>query len=347
MNARNLVGLFLALLASLAIAWPPCRAGVMVPGGVAGGTPIGSCGVDFTFDSGADQTLISRACAMAMGLLADGDNDGTPDQAAGSRDFNGGEVKTWCFNNIAVAAIDSAGNNCVTTTTVYVSKSNDSWGSADLLGKPWQDAVDACYRAKTNSVKWPWEQPPPAAPKKVAAPVPDTKQGNNVKSVFEGIRFFSGSNAVDVNMAVYSGSGYSIIPQSAAALLGASPIGTVNLSVADPELLMRLSFGSQNATLQTIFPAVMVDAFDLGIGPLGTSTIVLVANDSNSDFGILGDNLLQIGDPTHAVLYASNDALGDTALYYSEIPEPATWLLASLGWAGVVAISARRRPRRG
>lgn len=322
------------------------RAGVMVSGGVAGGTPIGSCGAQFLFDSGADQTLISRKCAMDMGLLADGNNDGTPDQAAGSKDFNGGEVETWCFNNIAVAAIDNAGNNCVTTTTVYVSKNNDSWATDNLLGKPWQDAVDACYRAKTNTVKWPWEQPPPAAPKKVGAAVPDTKQNNNVKTVFEGIRFFSGSNSAQSDMVVYSGSDYSIIPQHVAAQLGLIPSGSIDLAVVDPLLLDRLSFGSQNATRQSVFPTILVDGFDLGIGPLGSSTLLLVANESNSDFGILGANLLQESDGVNSIVYASRDAFGDTALYYTRIPEPSGLVLAGLA-GGAVALcrGGRRRGR--
>lgn len=277
------------------------------------------CSTTFLFDSGASQTLLSRDCANTMGLLADADGDGTPDGASGSKDFNGGEVETWCFDSVALASTDSKGNICVTTTTVYVSKNNDSWATSNLLGKPWQDAVDACYRAKTNTVTWPWEAPPAKAPAKPVVPKQDTKT-NQVRPVLEDVFFFGNFGPGAADMVIYSGARQSMIPQHVAMEIGAPIIGTVDLAADDPNMLVRLSIGEQNQVRQTIFPVAMVQGFELGLGFPGQPQPVLLLNDQNSDFGVLGADMLQGTDGVNEYLYIVDDQDAFSRLVFAPAP---------------------------
>ncbi len=279
------------------------------------------CTTQFLFDSGASQTLLSRACANTMGLLADANGDGTPDAASGSKSFNGGEVETWCFDSVALASTDSAGNICVTTTTVYVSKNNDSWATSNLLGKPWQDAVDACYRAKTNTVTWPWEPPPPQAPAKPVVPKQDTKT-NQVRPVLEDVVFFSGLGGSARDMVIYSGAAQSMIPQSLAFEIGAPIIGSVDLAEEDPNMLARLSIGEQNQIQQTVFPVALVQGFQLGLGFPGQPLTVLLLNDLNSDFGVLGADMLQGTDGINEYLYIIDDQPPSARLVFAPVASP-------------------------
>src|SRR5882672_10473187 len=175
MNSKRIT-----LAAMLVIAgWSESARGLIVSGTAVGGSPLGTCSDEsWTYDTGAGISVMSRSCAMKMGLLADANADGTPDQAAGSKGANKQPNGTfslnfWCFNGIAIAATSSTGQICASTETVYVSKTDDFIGGENLLGQPWQDAVDGCYRTKTKSATWPWETPPANAPKRVAIPKPD------------------------------------------------------------------------------------------------------------------------------------------------------------------------------
>lgn len=274
------------------------------------------CSTTFLFDSGASQTLLSRACATTMGLL---NADGTPNGHSGSKDFNAGEVETWCFDSVALASTDSKGNICVTTTTVYVSKNNDSWATSNLLGKPWQDAVDACYRAKTNTVTWPWEPPPADAPAKPVVPKQDTKTGQ-VRPVLENVQFFSGGGPAQCDMVIYSGAAQSMIPRNVASAMGAPIIDKVVLPLDDPEMMVRLSIGEQNQLQQSVFDVVLVDFFALGLGVPGHPLPMLVLETENSDFGVLGADMLQQTDGVNEYLYIIGGSIGETRLVWAPVP---------------------------
>lgn len=269
---------------------------------------------DVLFDTGADQSFLSRACATALGLMADADGDGTPDAAAGSQPFNGGDIQTWCFTNVAFGATSSRGQVCTNTTTVYVSKKAGDAADDDILGVPWQNRVDACYRARNEETSWPWEAPAGAA--KPLVPKSDTS--GEVKPVLETTMVGPGGDASPVDLVPFAGASRSIIPQSVASALGAPPIDTVCLEAVDPDLLESLRTGSMLLGGQTCFDVVMIEIVDLGLGPVLGPVPVLVSDDLNSQFGVLGDDLLPPlpGDPLEYLLRAGT-ASGE--LWYGEI----------------------------
>ncbi len=286
-----------------------------------------SCDVKFLFDTGASQSIVSLDTAIRLGLV----KDGKPVGNNGEKEFNGGELKTWCFDNVTLNATDSKGNKCPFKTTVYVSQKADDLSKDNILGVPWQTGADACYRAKGQSVLWPWEKPPPADPKKPATPKTDTKSGT-IKKVFDVGFGYAGNKAV-ADM-VYMSSPFSILPQSIAKELGAPVVGSVDLKSLSPEEYLLLSLSDQNLTLQSLFDVIEVDLFDLGIGPVGSLAKLLVSSDLNSDFGILGDDLLQ-GELNGATyLYSATEM----SLYFN-IPSPGVLTLL----VGGALVAWRRR----
>lgn len=287
-----------------------------------------SCDVKFLFDTGAGASIVSLDTAVRLGLV----KDGKPVGNNGEKKFNGGELVTWCFDKVSLTATDSKGNKCTSEQTIYVSQKADDLAKDNILGVPWQMGVDACYRAKDQSVLWPWEKPPPADPKKPASPKTDTKTGE-IKKVFDVGFGYSGNKAV-ADM-VYMSSPFSILPKSIAKELGAPVVGSVDLKSLSPDEYLLLSLSDQNLTLQSLFDVIQVDLFDLGIGPAGSLAKILVSDDLNSDFGILGDDLLQAEFNGATYLYSATEM----SLYFN-VPAPGT--LALLLGGGLVACRRRR-----
>lgn len=274
---------------------------------------IQSWAEDFLFDTGASQTIMSRNCAMQMGLLTDADGDGTPDLSDGDQGFNGGAFDTWCFEDVAIAAISSAGENCVTSTTIYVGKTADFPGGASILGGPWQEAVDACYRAKGQRTSWPWEQPPAEAPRKAMVPGTDGQSGQQ-RALVSDVEFTGPGGTQTLDMFIMTGSDRSFLPASFAFSL-AEPTGEIDLEQDDPQLLGSLAVASANTTGQTVFPLVTLDAFDLGIGPAGSSIEVLVSDDASGDFGIIGNDMLGGTIDSDEILYAVAEGEAGTLFF--------------------------------
>jgi hypothetical protein len=310
--------------------------------------PPTPCMTTWTFDTGADQTILSRACAMMLGLL---DKNGNPVGMPATKGFNPipkakpADPQTYTYNtyvfpNVNVTATGTDGKACSAPTTVYVSQTNDSLGGKSLLGDPWQVTVNAMYGAKNKTATWMTPPPPAPAPKKEAVPKTDSKTGD-IKQVETGVGFSSSGNTATSDMVVYSGADYSFIPQTVAAELGATPIGSVDLSSTDPDLLLDMGIGDMNGDGQTVFPEIQVDSSTLGIGPPGSVTDLLVNDNINSDFGIIGDNLLQGTDGVNGLLYVSDDGTGNSALYYTPVPEPASFSLLAIG--GVSLLMRRKR----
>lgn len=293
-----------------------------------------ACSTTWTYDTGASQTLLSRACATMMGLL-----DGTGMPAAGTpmKNFNDGEVQTWCFDTVALACTDNFGNICVASTTMYVSKNNDSWATSNLLGRDWRKAVKGQWDDETEKVRWPKAA---AAPAKPAVPKNDNP-GGGVKRVYEDVRFFNGTNSAFCDMTYMTGSPYTILPQSVAAALGVIPMGTVNLPVNELDLYTRLAIAEQNLGHQVNFQLGLVQGFDFGLGPLGGPIQVLISNDSNSRFGVMGSNFFSGGSPDFGYIHQEDfDDQGNDAILYGPVPTPGAATV--LGLAGLLAARRRR-----
>ena len=306
--------LALTALSTGALAAPPTRAGSASINGK-------DCAANFLFDTGASQTFISRDCATKLGLL---DKDGKAVGNNGEKKFNGGDIDTWCFNNVNVGAKDDStpSNNCVSSQTVYVTKKAGDAADDNVLGRPWQEDVDAVYRSKGQKLTWMSPAPVPPA-KKDAKTKPDTKTGE-IKSFFEGITLTGANGNAMLDMVYFAGSQYSIIPQSIASQIG-TDAGMIDLQTADPALYRQLQTASLDSTLQSVFHLVTISDYDLGFGHVSGSMNFLVSNASNSDFGVFGDNLLTPQD----LVYDANTG-GQASLYqFAAVPEAST--LVSVG----------------
>lgn len=324
----------LACAAGLSCTITHARAGISVSGTAAGGAPVMTCSEMWTYDTGASQSLMSRRCAMMLGLL---NGAGMPVGANGARMFNNGEVDTWCYDGIAIAATDNFGNICVSSTTVYVSKANDSWAGSNLLGRDWRKAVKGQWDDETEKVRWPKAAVAPAKP---AVPTTDGA-GGGIKSVYENIRLFGNASTTLLGMTFMTGSAFSFIPQHTALELNAIPVGTINLLTADLDTYAGLAIAEQNLTHQSVFQIVQVNGFDFGLGPGGGSRQFLVSNNANSQFGIMGRDFFSgmVGNQQYMHHMDYND-LGDEAIEFGLVPAPSTVAIFVLSGAGVIA---RRR----
>ncbi len=294
-----------------------------------------ACSANWIYDTGASETLLSRACATMMGLL---DGTGMPAMGTPMKNFNNGEVQTWCFDSVALASTDNFGNICVATTTMYVSKNNDSWATTNLLGRDWRKKVKGQWDDETEKVRWP--KAAPAAPVKPAVPKPDN--GGGVKRVYEDIRFFHGANQSLLDMTYMTGSPFSFIPVQTAVALNATPIGTVDLLNSFPDVYTRLAIAEQNMGFQSMFTVVQVEGFDFGLGPTGGMRQFLVSNDQNSRFGIMGNDFFQTpGMTDFGYSHLEDfDNEGNDAIQFGAIPSPGAASLVLLG--GLVAARRRR-----
>ena len=310
--------------------------GTAVAGVQVSGTAVKNgmlCSAMWTYDTGASQTLLSRECAIKMGLL---NAMGMAPMGTPMKNFNDGEVQTWCFDTVALAATDNFGNVCVASTTVYVSKNNDSWGTSNLLGRDWRKAVKGQWDDETETVRWPKAAAAPAKPA-----VPKTDRDGGVRRVYENVQLFNGGNGATLDMTYMTGSPYTILPQSVAAALGVIPMGTVNLPINEPDLYTRLAMAEQNLGHQVNFQLGLIQGMDFGLGPQGGPIQVLISNDSNSRFGVMGANFFSGGSPSFGYIQQEDyDDQGNDAILFGAVPTPGAATL--VGLAGLLAARRRR-----
>lgn len=336
---KTLANFLIVPLSALLLSSLPVRA-LVVP--VTAQVDKKSCKADFKFDSGADVTIISRQCAIDLGLL---DEKGNAPDKTPERDFNKGLYKTWCFENVTIEATDSQGVKCPAKTTVYVSRVKDDYLSGrNLLGKPWMEAVDACYRAKDNTVRWPWEKPCPDAPKKTSGTSVDPQAPNGSGKQTFDVKLGGSGGEQTLPMVVYSDSAYSFAPESLLQSIGAQPTGgQVDLALLDPDLLLALGIGNQNNNAQSFFDVFLVPTVDLGLGGEITSSLQFLASDDfNSAFGVLGNNIL--GSDNY-LFRPNDDGSGQSAIYLQcpeTIPTGST-LAATVMIAGALGRGVWRR----
>ena len=286
--------------------------------------------VTWTFDTGADVTVVSQANANGMGLMTDADGDGTPDAAAGSITVNG-TVKMWCFNGVTVTADSSAGQTCSSEETVYVAADAGNFlAGTNLLGEPWQQDVDACYRAKGKETSWPWTPPPAPTPTVTGTSVWDAIT-EFFRNVFTVVLENSGASA-DVQMTAALGSDYTIIPASVAQSLGVRVTGRVNLMLAEPGLYGALATASLNTTGQVHFNIGTIGGFALGLDTPGYPVQVLISNDGNGAFGVMGNNLLKYQAGGDSIDFRSANEEGLPVLFVS----PGTRCPGDVTYDGVV-----------
>ncbi len=320
-----------------------CADRPVVSGAAAPDTNIDKlCDTNFAVDNQSSLTIVSRSCATMMGLL---DSSGNPVGSSGSSTANNGALSFWCFSDISVVAIGTNGVVCGTIPAmVYVSKTNDYPGMHSTLGTNWMQGVGGTHITvdASGAQTATWMQPKSHAGSYIDSdPTIDHKSGI-IQQVYAAT-LTSAQTTIVASMVVSMGAAYSVIPQHLATSLGLSVIGSVDLSVADPDFLESMQLASMDLTGQTIFNVVQVPSVYLGIGQPGTMVDFLVSNDDNSDFGILGANALQAAIAGDNLFDLGINQDGTSTLTYA-VPEPGTFILLSLGLGGLAVF---RRLRRG
>lgn len=143
---------------------------------------------------------------------------------------------------------------------------------------------------------------------------------NKLHSVLLNVKLTAGTTQ-QLDMVYATGVNYSFIPAHTATALHAKNVGEIDLAQKDPEVPKHLGLYNMNQTGQTKFQMVQVDKFDLGVGPAGGSVTVLVLDDKNSDFGIIGLNWPLKGSKKESYTYFANTAkYPKGALYYGPLP---------------------------
>jgi hypothetical protein len=123
-----------------------------------------------------------------------------------------------------------------------------------------------------------------------------------------------------LDMVYATGVNYSFIPAHVASALRAKKIGEIDLAQKDPEIPAHLGLYNMNQTGQTRFQIVRVDKFDLGVGPTGGPVDVLVLDDKNSDFGIIGLHWPLKTGKKQGYTYFSDERYPHGALSYGRLP---------------------------
>ncbi len=271
------------LILTFTCATPTAEAGVPLPGkAIANG---GSTPVTWNYDTGADVSTASHATAAAIGL--------DPSNADGSWSSSSG-YEFWCYENVWISCKDSDGDSCLGITTVYVSKSDDVWALNDNLGKEIRQKFRGQFDEVTRKVNWQTQYPDPLM--FVSAWSELDSQSNATKFVQDVVLGHAGGTAT-APMAYASGAEYSFVRCSVADALGARTIATINLVNLSPSTYTSLIDGWQVVSGQVFFDVVQIDTLDLGVGPVQHDVILLVSEDANSDFGVIGNDLLTGGGP--------------------------------------------------
>ncbi len=315
--ARHIDGYRGALLAGAGLVLGIAGAasgGVDRPGSVFNGD-LEKDGLQWTYDTGASITLLSREAAQCIGLLADDDNDGIPDAADAQASANNGSVQLWCFDDVGVQVEDSQNDLCTDFTTVYVSKNDDFWAGQNLLGRDIRRRFRGQWDDFTEEVNWRVENPFLADLFRGKAFKPKTDSKNGKVRKVADVQLVNLGNETTLEMSFSNISQLSFVPESVAMQLELEPLELIDLPATDPELYERLLLEDLLLDGQPVFPVAQIELVDLGLA--GASPItVLIVNDDNMEFGILGREAIQQAGGTAGgpLLYRETDLASDDFL---------------------------------
>lgn len=253
------------------------------------------CNVTWTYDTGADATIISRAAAQCLGLLADGNGDGKPDAATNANPipFNDGEWQAWCFDNIGLKVNDSDGNECVDTGRVYVSDAAGFWGDQNLMGKSLRKRFKGSWDDETEKVKWREKNPGNVGNNNKEVKEKSDPGSGKTKRVIEGTTFQNFTSAITIDCVFQLGLDWTVLPRHVVDELGAVPIGMINLQIQDPTGYALLSSSNSNPIQQQFFEVVQIQLVQLDLVSCPPIPVqVLVSDSANGDFGVVGRNAM-------------------------------------------------------
>ena len=277
---------------------------------------------------------LRRPC---LGLLADANNDGKPDAATNATaiPFNDGEWHAWCFDGIGTIVDDSDGDTCTDQGRVYVSDAAGFWGNQNLMGKTLRKRFRGLWDDETEKVNWREENP------KIEGATKDVKEktdpgSGKTKRVIEGTVVGTFTNQLQIDCVVELGMEWTVLPQQVVAELGALPIGFVDLPLEDPTAAALLSSSNSNPTQQQIFQVVEIELIQLDLaGAQPIPVQVLVSDDLNGAFGVLGGNAMPPGDGFNRIQWY--DGPGDSLLIYG--PEAKNPCPGDVNGDGIVDLS--------
>jgi hypothetical protein len=298
-------------------------------------------------ENGLGGTVISQACAqmLALGTL---NADGTFTAPAGTpmSNPNNGAYHFWEFSNITVTVTDSNGNACAVKQDIRVAR--DQVGAdkvvagLNVLNQVWINSAGACLGGAGAAAKGFWNPgwTPPAPPKKADA---GSSTDPTTGYVHQTVPFTAGSGlaTVTVPMIYQSLSDFTFIPQSVAAALGLVPSGSIDLSLSHQGTLDALDFDGLRNDGQTVYQTAFLPLLSAGLGD-AQSGMVLIADDANSSFGVLGGAFATIFG------YANGAGTGGNDLLFTPgpVPEPASLALVLCGFASLALVHRGRSRRR-
>lgn len=264
------------------------------------------CKDKFEYDTeNGGAVILSWECAKDLGLGTintngtPGTGDDTFDPPAGTPDgnTNGGAITFWKFSSIIICVTGTNMIECCDTLNVWVVKTktggNKPFYKKGLLNKKWINGVKACSSGAGSKliVKWkpgvgPWKL---EEPKSTTTEKKDTKTGETKKVV--DIEVGGDLGRLSFPMIYGSVFDWTIIPRSIAEKIGLSPIDVINLEDESESTWRGLQSAYMNSTGQVEFEVAELPQLSTMLGP-DQSGKVLISNDENSDFGILGGDFM-------------------------------------------------------
>jgi hypothetical protein len=315
---------------------------------------------EYNTQNNSAQTILSQTNAAGLGL-------GTLDAKTGvftpNKDpvtgmvpalamKNNGAVTGYVYQNITVSATGSDGKSCSFKQDIFVAANqaggNKPFASDNTLNVAWINAMKgAIFGAGANAKGfWPSNPPAPAAPAKKLI---DDNPASDSRETFQFDLQGNGGLSDTLQMMYESGINLTVIPQAVALLLGLSISTTpVDLSLLDPSGLASLELDDLDEDGQTLFFEAVLPSLDDGFGlaPAQSDLTVLISDDANSEFGVLGANALSDYAYFSAVDTSNPDGSGEDEFLVAVVPEPTTFALLSISAVLLAFRLLRHRSRR-
>lgn len=292
-------------------------------------------------------TVISIDTAVALGLgtfdkttgVFTPNNDPSTGKAPPADMFNRGTVTGYDYQNITITITGSDGNPCpFKLSKVFVTKDNKTgangvWSNDNTLNVDYINGIKGSIFGAGTNAKGFWPATPPADAKPASKKVDvtgDTRatfnfqlQGNNGSSNILPSLYESGTDNTYIPLAE---------AQALDLTLSSSP---VDLSVLDPSDLATLIKDDLNSDGQTLFFEAVLPSLDdaYGLAAPNVDLTVLVNDDANSAFGILGAD---------ALADYANYSQPDGTQFLAVVPEPSSFAVLGTALAGLGFVRRRR-----
>jgi hypothetical protein len=294
------------------------------------------------------QTVLSQANAAALGL-------GTLDAATGvftpnndpstgkppiaSDEKNNGTVHGYVYKDITIKVTGSDGKACSFKQDIFVAKNqagaNKVWASDNTLNAAWINAMKGGIFGAGATAKAFWPSIPPADAKPAKKAIDDNPSSDSRETFDVQLRGNDGTSNT-LPMVYESGADFTYIPLAEAQALDLtlSP-SPVDLSSLDPDDLAALSMDDLDEDGQTLFYEAVLPSLDdaFGLAPAQDDLTVLISDNANSEFGVLGANALGNYAYYSQVDPSNPDGSGEDE-FLAAVPEPTSLAILGVALAG-------------